>query len=69
MPQIRNYDSLTYLLTRVKSRDASASKKKLANKKNMLRSGQYKKKLANKKTCSGRGEATPVEARSRSNVT
>ena len=26
MPQIRNYDLPTYLLTRVKSRDASASK-------------------------------------------
>ena len=29
MPQIQNYDSLTHLLTRVKSRDASASKNKL----------------------------------------
>ena len=27
MPQIQNYDLLTDLLTRVKSRDASASKK------------------------------------------
>ena len=30
MPQDRNYHSLTHLLTRVKSRDASASKKRFS---------------------------------------